>query len=511
MSSFYSLAPIWFTDVIGSGLIIVFSFLAVWYAARLARIQRSNVMWTYLLWLCVALACFALSRGVGHVAKRFLLLMDMRDVWVMLRPYSGGINTIAFVLVAAITLFFQRVQKINTAVLTDQKALESASKEVMHLNRNLELLVRHRTEELSRSEQKYRRIFEGSMDMIFILDAQGNFLDINRAGFETLGYGRDDLIGKRALAELFSSKQDYEDLIRDIRLEGFVKDRECHFLEKSGSELHTLLSVTVRKDESGRATSYEGIAKDITARVHMERQLQRADKLASLGQISTGIAHEINNPLGIMLGYTQLLLRDHASGSQIHDDLKTIEKHARNCKTIVEDLLKFARGARTNKTLADVNECLREVSSLLAHQLELDNIAVRTDLDESIPKIIADAEKLKQVFMNLLMNAKQAISRNGEITVTTSIEDSGDSVQVSISDTGCGIPHDLIDKVFDPFFTTKPVGEGTGLGLSVSYGIIQDHNGRIEVESRQGKGTKFVITLPVEGDRGQVIAEQKFL
>ncbi|MBI5250360.1 MAG: PAS domain S-box protein [Desulfomonile tiedjei] len=510
MNSAYSLAPVWFTDVIGSGLIIVFSFMAVWYAAKLARYQPSNVMWTYLLWLCLALACFGLSRGVGHIAKRFLLLMDMRDVWVALRPYSGGINSIAFVLVASITMFFQRVHKINTAVLIDQKALEKASKEVMHLNRNLELLVRHRTEELSRSEQKYRRVFEGSMDVIFILDDQGRFLDMNPAGLATLGYSRHDLIGKIALQNLFSSEEDYENLIRDIHSEGFVKDRECHLVEKNGSELHGLLSATVRRDESGRVASYEGIAKDITARVHMERQLQRADKLASLGQISTGIAHEINNPLGIMLGYTQLLLRDHKPGTQIHDDLKTIEKHARNCKTIVEDLLKFARSARTNKTLVDVNECLTEVNSLLAHQFELDKITLRTDLDGLIPKIVADAEKLKQVFMNLMVNAKQAISGRGEITVTTSIEDSANSVRISIADTGCGIPHQLIDKVFDPFFTTKPVGEGTGLGLSVSYGIIQDHNGRIEVESRQGKGTKFVITLPVEGDREQATTEQKF-
>lgn len=508
MNSPYSLAPVWFTDVVGSALIIIFAFLAVWYSAKLARVQRSNVMWTYLLWLCVALACFGLSRGVGHIAKRFLLMEDMRDVWVSLRPYSGGINTIAFVLVASITLFFQRVHKINTAILDDQKALEKASQEVMRLNRNLESLVRHRTEELSRSEQKYRRIFEGSMDMIFILDEQGRFLDLNPAGLATLGYDRQDLLGSITLRELFLSDQGYETLIRDIHSAGFVKDRECRLLGRGGSELHMLLSATVRKDESGRPASYEGIAKDITARVHMERRLQRADKLASLGQISTGIAHEINNPLGVMLGYTQLLLRDHPPGTQIHDDLKTIEKHGRNCKAVVEDLLKFARSTRTTKTLVDLNESLREVTSLLAHQFELDNIALRTELDGSLPNMVADAEKLKQVFMNLLMNAKQAISGKGEITIATSKEGSGESVQVSVSDTGCGIPPDLIDKVFDPFFTTKPVGEGTGLGLSVSYGIIQDHGGRIEVESQPGQGSKFVVTLPVQADPSSSITEQ---
>ena len=141
----FSVAPIWFTDVVGSALIILLSFLSVWYAMRLVRTQPANVLWTYLLWLSVALAGFAVSRGVGHIAKRALLILDMRSVWVSLRPYSGSINTFAFVVVASITLFFQRVHKINNAILKDKEALEKASQDVMHLNRNLESLVVQRT------------------------------------------------------------------------------------------------------------------------------------------------------------------------------------------------------------------------------------------------------------------------------------------------------------------------------------------------------------------------------
>jgi signal transduction histidine kinase len=192
-----------------------------------------------------------------------------------------------------------------------------------------------------------------------------------------------------------------------------------------------------------------------------------------------------------------LLLRDNSPGTQIYDDLKTIEKHARNCKNVVDDLLKFARGTRTTKSSIEVNDCLLEVISLLAHQFELDNIAVKTGLDGNLPSLTADGEKLKQVFMNLLMNARQAISGEGSIEVKTALDSSGKNVLVSISDNGCGIPGSQIDKIFDPFFTTKPVGEGTGLGLSVSYGIIQDHDGRIEVESRPGKGSTFTLVLPV--------------
>ena len=390
------------------------------------------------------------------------------------------------------------MHKINNAILKDKQALEKAGQEVMHLNRNLESLVVQRTEDLSRSEKKYRRIFEGSMDMIFILDDQGRFLDINEAGLTALGDGkRDEVIGKMSLADLFESSDDYQQLVRDLHFGGYVKDRECHLRAVDGSDLFMLVSATVRKHDSGTVISYEGTAKDITARLHMERQLQQADKLASLGQISTGLAHEINNPLGVMLGYTQLLLRDNTSGTQIYDDLKTIEKHARNCKTVVEDLLKFARSTRTTKSSIDVNECIEEVVSLLGHQFELDNIAVNTRLGRNLPLLIADAEKLKQVLMNLLMNAKQAISGEGMIQVISRPDSSGRYLLVSISDNGCGIPARNIDKIFDPFFTTKPVGEGTGLGLSVSYGIIQDHDGRIEVDSRPGKGITFTLVLPV--------------
>jgi two-component system, NtrC family, sensor kinase len=497
----YSLAPVWFTDVAGSALIILLSFLAVWYAVRLARIQPSNVIWTYLLWFCLALAVFAISRGVGHIAKRFLLLMDMQDTWMSLRPYSGSINTMAFVIVASITLFFQRIHKINTAILKDKDALEQASREVMHLNRNLESLVRRRTEEFSRSERKYRRIFESSMDMIFILDERGLFVDINKAGLDILGFrNRDDLVGIMSLEGLFESREEFDQLKDDLDTYGFVRDRQCRLRTKQGAEIFLLLSATSRSDASGKVVSYEGNAKDVTKRLQMERQLQQAEKLASLGQISTGIAHEINNPLGVMLGYTQLLLRDHPAGSQIHDDLKTIEKHARNCKRVVEDLLKFARSTQTNKTSVDINQCLGEVILLLAHQLELDKILVDTRLAPNLPRITADGEKLKQVFMNLLMNARQAIFGKGRILVGTESDPGEKVVRIFFTDSGRGIHPDHMNKIFDPFFSTKPVGEGTGLGLSVSYGIVQDHDGRIEVESKPGTGSTFTIVLPVSDD-----------
>lgn len=497
MSQTYTMAPIWLVDIVGASLMVVFSFLSVIYAYRVAKARPSALIWTYLLWLTLALAVFAVSRSVGHIAKRLLLLFDMNDVWVALRPWSGGLNTITFIVVTAVTLFFQKVQKINAAILADKKALEDAGQQVLLLNRDLERLVLQRTEELSRSEQKYRRMFEGSMDMMFILDSSARFIDINSAGLRILGCeDREEVLGNLALSSLFENKEEADGVLAELERDGYVKDRECRIVSKNGNEISLLISATTRRDGSGEIIGYEGLAKDITSRRDMEKQLQMADKLASLGQVSTGIAHEINNPLGIIMGYTQLLLRQAQQGSQLQEDLLIIQKHARNCKIVVEDLLKFARSTRTNKTMIEINECLREVLSLLSHQLELDNIVLETHLSNEPLTVFGDAEKLKQVFMNLLVNAKQSISPPGRISIDSFLDANESTVRIAISDTGCGISSQMIDKIFDPFFTTKPVGEGTGLGLSVSYGIVQDHNGRIEVESQVGKGSRFTVVLP---------------
>ena len=278
MSETFSMAPIWFTDVFGSAAMVVLSFVSVLYALRLVRSKPADVIWTYLLWLTFALAVFAVSRSVGHIAKRLLLLGGMDSIWLQLRPYSGALNTITFMAVASITLFFHRVQKIHAVILEDRRALRDASLEVMRLNQELESLVIHRTEELSQSESKYRRVFEGSMDMIFILDGSGRFVDINKAGLSVLGFmSTDELVGKKDLEGFFVSSDDYRQLAGEVLQYGFVKDRECRLRSKTGAELYVLLSATGGKDEEGRPIRYEGMAK----RHHRE---ETPGKAASTGR-----------------------------------------------------------------------------------------------------------------------------------------------------------------------------------------------------------------------------------
>ena len=351
---------------------------------------------------------------------------------------------------------------------------------------------------LAKSETKYRRIFEDSMDLIFVADGNGVLMDINPAGLALLGYdGGEVLIGREPMATLLEDVTEGDRILAEMASQGFVKDRECTLRTAGGARVEILLSMTARRRPDGHITEYEGIAKDITHRKQMLQQLQRADRLASLGQLSAGVAHEINNPLGLILGYTQFLIRNHPEGSGRLEDLKTIEKQTRNCKKIVEDLLNFARRSGTPKTRVNLSEAMDAVIAVLRKQLELDNIAIHTHYDQSLPDLEGDTEKLKQVFMNLLINARQAIHKNGHIEVRIGRDAGWANALVAVTDDGPGITADIQEKIFDPFFTTKPTGQGTGLGLSVSYGIIEDHGGEIQVTSDGRTGSEFKIRLPL--------------
>lgn len=230
-----------------------------------------------------------------------------------------------------------------------------------------------------------------------------------------------------------------------------------------------------------------------------EKQVAQADRLASIGQLASGIAHEINNPLGIILGYTQLMLRSGTEDTQDHEDLKTIEKHVKNCKAIVEDLLDFARGSAPALARLDIHAVVEEAVSFVRSGVRDDRMEVIRDFDPAVPPVLMDGKKIRQVLVNLLMNARHAMDGTGRVTVSTRYPAGRGWVVLKVTDTGHGIEARHLPRIFDPFFTTKPTGVGTGLGLSVSYGIVKSHGGEISVESEPGQGATFIVTLPVDG------------
>lgn len=231
--------------------------------------------------------------------------------------------------------------------------------------------------------------------------------------------------------------------------------------------------------------------------VRHEKQMAHADRLASIGQLSSGIAHEINNPLGVIQGYTQLLLRNETEDTQRRKDLQVILKHAQNCKAIVEDLLNFARRSKPEMADVDIHEVIEDALVFIRHRYKMQDILIKKDFAREIPRIRMDEKKVRQVLVNLVMNAGHAVEKEGTITITTRFCDKERQLSVAVADNGYGIEQKDLTRIFDPFFTTKPTGEGTGLGLAVSYGIVKSHGGDIRVESRIGEGSVFTVLLPV--------------
>ncbi|MCH8819556.1 MAG: PAS domain S-box protein [Acidobacteria bacterium] len=235
---------------------------------------------------------------------------------------------------------------------------------------------------------------------------------------------------------------------------------------------------------------------DVTEKVHLENQLLQAEKLSSIGLLAAGIAHEINTPLTGVCSYTQMLVKDTPVDDPRYELLKKIEKQGFRAATIVDNLLNFARLSDTTFSEVNINGLMLETLSLMDHQLRKSQIEVKVDLDASLPPTLANGGKLQQVFMNLILNARDAMPRGGELNISTYQE--GSQLVVKVQDSGFGISEENVKRIYDPFFTTKKAGEGSGLGLSVSYGIIQEHSGRINVDSRAGQGTTFRLHLPLK-------------
>ncbi len=228
-----------------------------------------------------------------------------------------------------------------------------------------------------------------------------------------------------------------------------------------------------------------------------QQTIMQSERLATVGQLAAGVAHELNNPLGGILLYANLLLEKAKDGDPIRDDLQVIVRETERCRRIVRGLLDFSRQTKLEMTLTDLNKIISTTLDLVVTQAIFKGITVTRNLSPALPKVMVDVGQMQQVFINIIMNAAEAMAGNGSLEVSTSVQDGDSYVVTSIRDTGPGIPEEIRSKIFDPFFTTKPLGKGTGLGLSIAFGIVRKHNGAIEVETEVGKGTTFHIRLPV--------------
>ena len=496
----FSSIPILLIDLVGSFLMIVLSFLSLRIVSKLRKQDYNNLIWTYLWWICLALSCFAVSRSAGHILKNVLLIADQKTYWDNIRPFSGAVNSFTFVVVGAVTLFFERIWNIYQIIGRDRRALRAAHKELLFLNQNLEKLVAQRTNELSASEYKYRKIFEVSKDMILVTELDGTIVNLNPSGCKLLGLNREkDKIEHRNAREFMAEPRKWLDAMASVQRERSISNVELDIITSDGTVKRILLSGSMAESSDNEVETIHFLAKDIDQRKRMEEQLAQADKLASIGELSSGVAHEINNPLGVMLGYTQLLLRGEKKSSERYADLKTIEKHVRSCKTIVEDLLSFSRKSETEKEMLDIHQIIDDVITFVQHHSNIEHITLEKEYNPGVKPLLIDEKKIKQVLINLVVNAIHAVEKNGHIFISTDLSMPARDLLIKVKDDGHGIEKKHLKNVFDPFFTTKPTGEGTGLGLSVSYGIIKNHGGNIFVESKTGIGTTFTVMLPAAG------------
>ncbi len=395
----------------------------------------------------------------------------------------------------------------------------SSGDEIQHLAEFFDIMaltLKDRLDALSRTKENLRRqqqlfqtILDVTPDLVCLKDREGRYKAVNKAFAAFVGKHEGDILGRYDSdvlpPEMAETDREEE---RWVALTMQTVQGEKLVSGPAGSRwLHVVKTPVV--DRNGAVEGILCTSRDITEMKELNETVIRSQRLDSIGQLAAGVAHEINTPLGIILGNVQLLIEDVAQGSEMHETLSTIEKYARTCRNIVADLLRFSRHTESVKKPVDLNEMLSQLLSLVEHTFGLDRITVTRRLSPNLPLIYGDREKLEQVFMNLLNNAHDAIGSDGRVVVTTSCDSREGEVIVSVADTGKGIPPEIQDRIFDPFFTTKAVGKGTGLGLSVTFGIVKDHSGRIDVRSpyavsgdgattapTAGGGTVFRVTFP---------------
>ena len=410
----------------------------------------------------------------------------------------------------------------------DLTELKQSAKALQEANDELDMRVKERTRELERanrelhneiserkrieealreSEQKYRTLFDNALDGIFVTyDDMMRIQICNKAAATMYGFNSaTEAIGKNLLD--YVHPEDRERALDAIITDAFEKQlnrlSEFRSITKDGRDIwvSTLSTKMISEGKITRLISVRDITKQKHSELEKERieqQLQLAGRLAAVGELAAGVAHEVNNPLTAVQAFAELLVSDPDLDGRVKEDIEVIYSQAQRAAKITSNLLSFARRHRPEKRLVSINHAISKTLELHEYRMKVNNIDIVQELDPNLPETMADFHQLQQIFFNLITNAEQAMTdHNGKGTITIRTEVVEGMITISLADDGPGIPEENIKKIFDPFFTTKEVGKGTGLGLSICFGLVKSHDGNLLVQNNDNGGATFVIQLPI--------------
>lgn len=463
---------------------------ALWQSKEYLRLSISNapvVLWStdangiFTLSIGGALRDLGLSEGEAVGQSIFDLYKDSPDVvHAMERALSGETISLRLQPISGVTFDGSFVPVWNE---------EAKVAGVIGIATNI--TKQSRTEEALRmSEARLQTVIANAPVILWTMDRKGVITFIEGEGLKALGFDPEALTGVSAF-DVFTDNEEAQDQVtRAIGGEEFTDRLHLGELTLEGRFTPILTP-------AGEVEGVIGVATDITERVKLERQLLQADKLTALGQLVAGVAHEVNNPLTAVIGYAQLLLREQHS-REVMESLTVIHKETLRASRIVRNLLSFARLQKAERTYGAIQEPLVSILELRAYEMRVNNIEVVREMEPGLAKTMADFNQIQQVFLNIVVNAEQAMAEaQDKGTLLINVKQAGQNIRVEFTDDGPGISSEAMSKLFDPFFTTKKPGTGTGLGLSVCYGIMEEHGGRIWAESRPGRGATFIVELPI--------------
>jgi len=368
-------------------------------------------------------------------------------------------------------------------------------------------------EKLQRSNSFLEKLLQSAPDCVVAADMTGKIFLFNESAVELFGYSLEEALNDLNVRDIYSGDGAY-DVMKAMRGENYggkgrLMTYHVDALVKSGEEIPISLYAAVIY-ENGEEIASIGFFHDLRARKRIRKELEntqvqllQAEKMASLGKLSAGVAHQINNPLGGIILFAKLILEEYDLEAGVKNDIERILRDADRCRKIVKELLEFTRQTRHLMQPNDLNRALERTLFLLESQALFQNIEVKKNFDENLPTANSDVQQMYHLFMNLILNAVQAMDGKGTLALKTTAKTDKNKVQIEIADTGPGIPEEALPHLFEPFFTTKEEGKGTGLGLSLAYNIVENHGGSIAAENNPDQGANFIIKLPIAHKKTQ--------